>query len=67
MQKKRKSILGSLGLGLLADVLLLAGALLLVSVFSFVSFSGAYLAAAILLSSGILAFVLYKRLWKRAR
>lgn len=66
MVKKRTSVLGNLGWALVTDVVLLAIVLLLISLFSFSSISGAYLVAFALLLVGALAFVLYKRSRKKA-
>lgn len=61
MNKKRTSVLGTLGWSLLADVALLATVLLLISLFSFSSISRAYLVAAVLLLVCAVVLVLYKR------
>lgn len=62
MSRKRASMTGILGWGLLADILLFATALLLLSVFAFTSFSKAYLIALSLLAVIVIAFVVYRKL-----
>lgn len=61
MNRKRSSVLGTLGWGLAADILLLAIVLLLISLFSFSSISTAYLVAFAVLAVGLISFVLHKR------
>lgn len=61
MSKRRASFIGNLGWGFLADILLFATAILLMSIFAFTSFSNAYLIALLVLSVVVLAFLVYKR------
>jgi uncharacterized membrane protein HdeD (DUF308 family) len=55
-----------LGWGLLGEILLLATALLLMSAFALGSFSSAYLMALLVLAVGVLGFLVYRRVKRRA-
>ena len=65
MSKRRVSILGKIGRWLTGEVLLFCTALLLMSIFTFTSFSNAYLIALLVLAVVVMAFAVYRRSRKK--
>ena len=61
MSRKRASIIGNLGWGFLADFLLFATAILLMSIFAFTSFASAYFSALFVLAAVVVAFLVYRK------
>ena len=60
MSRKRASIPGKIGWGVLADILLFVTALVIMSIFAFMSFSNAYFIALFILAIVLAAFTIYR-------
>lgn len=67
MNLRKRSILGNLGWGFAADILLLAAALPIMAIFATSSFSNAYIIAFVLFFTVLTSVIVWRRSKKRTR